>query len=157
MIEKTSNKKKLENELKKNKVMSKCHLPIRLSVAKYQTSPAQLRSSHSPLSPKRVAEREKGMEKMLALRSLCRSVCSRSYRMAAVNHQLLRHYYAARSLSSPPSSTTSPNVASSGTLFFFFSLDLSLMSASSFLFSILFVVGQFVLLKFLSLQLFHVS
>ncbi|KAF3446680.1 hypothetical protein FNV43_RR11860 [Rhamnella rubrinervis] len=53
------------------------------------------------------------MEKMLALRSLYRSVCSRSYRVAAVNHQLLRHCYATRSLSSPPSSTTSPTVASS--------------------------------------------
>ncbi|KAL5573534.1 hypothetical protein UlMin_023131 [Ulmus minor] len=30
------------------------------------------------------------MEKMLALRSLYRSLCSRSYRIAAVNHQLLQ-------------------------------------------------------------------
>ncbi|KAH7523603.1 hypothetical protein FEM48_Zijuj06G0029400 [Ziziphus jujuba var. spinosa] len=52
------------------------------------------------------------MEKMMAVRSLYRSLSSRSYAMAAVNHQLLRHYCGGRSLfnlSSPPASSTSPN------------------------------------------------
>ncbi|KAL5558891.1 hypothetical protein UlMin_035102 [Ulmus minor] len=50
------------------------------------------------------------MEKMLALRSVYRSLCFRSYRIAAVNHQLLRYYSADRTLSNlsaPPTSSTS--------------------------------------------------
>ncbi|KAL5571031.1 hypothetical protein UlMin_020628 [Ulmus minor] len=59
------------------------------------------------------------MEKVLALRSLYRLLCSRSYQIAAVNHQLLRYFSADRTLfnlSAPPTSSTSHyNLASSGT------------------------------------------
>ena len=72
-------------------------------------------------------EREREMEKMVALRSLCRSVWSRSYRMGAMTQQLHRHYYAGRSLfnfSSPPTSMTSSNaLASSGNFFLLFWLS----------------------------------
>ncbi|KAM6597694.1 hypothetical protein CsatA_008218 [Cannabis sativa] len=50
------------------------------------------------------------MEKMIPLRSLYRSLWTRSYHMAALNHHGLRHYYAARCLpnfSSPPTLVTS--------------------------------------------------
>lgn len=77
---------------------------------------------------------------MVALRSVYRSAWSRSYRVAAVNQQLLRHYSAARNLfnfSSPPTSTSSPNgLASFGILS---SLQLSLwIHSSSFSYKVLF-------------------
>ncbi|KAL5573893.1 hypothetical protein UlMin_023490 [Ulmus minor] len=40
------------------------------------------------------------MEKMLALRSLYRSLCSRSYQITTVNHQMLRYYSGDPTLSS---------------------------------------------------------
>jgi len=52
------------------------------------------------------------MEKMLVVRSLYRSLCSRSYNVAAVSHSLLRHHHcASRSLFnlSSPSLSASPN------------------------------------------------
>ncbi|KAL5573991.1 hypothetical protein UlMin_023588, partial [Ulmus minor] len=59
------------------------------------------------------------MEKMLALISLYRSLYSRSYRIVAVDHQLLHYYSANRTLfnlSAPPTSSTSRySLASSGT------------------------------------------
>ena len=66
-------------------------------------------------------ERELKMDKKLIVRSLYRSLCSRSYHVAAVSHTLLRHHH--HHLASPSRSlfslsSPSPNRLLSGTILF---------------------------------------
>ena len=66
-------------------------------------------------------ERELKMDKKLIVRSLYRSLCSRSYHVAAVSHTLLRHHH--HHLASPSRSlfslsSPSPNRLLSGTSLF---------------------------------------
>ena len=69
----------------------------------------------------RETERELKMDKKLIVRSLYRSLCSRSYHVAAVSHTLLRHHH--HHLASPSRSlfslsSPSPNRLLSGTILF---------------------------------------
>ena len=69
----------------------------------------------------RLRERELKMDKKLIVRSLYRSLCSRSYHVAAVSHTLLRHHH--HHLASPSRSlfslsSPSPNRLLSGTILF---------------------------------------
>lgn len=87
---------------------------------------------------RRQRERELKMDKKLIVRSLYRSLCSRSYHVAAVSHTLLRHHHH-HHLASPSRSlfnlsSPSPNRLLSGaTLLFFYSPSTSDQSQNPFL------------------------
>lgn len=97
--------------------------------------------SHFSSSLQRYADRERErelkMDKKLIVRSLYRSLCSRSYHVAAVSHTLLRHHH--HHLASPSRSlfnlsSPSPNRLLSGaTLLFFYSPSTSDQSQNPFL------------------------
>lgn len=82
-------------------------------------------------------ERELKMDKKLIVRSLYRSLCSRSYHVAAVSHTLLRHHH--HHLASPSrslfnlSSPSANRLLSGATLLFFYSQSTSDQSQNPFL------------------------
>lgn len=85
----------------------------------------------------RERERELKMDKKLIVRSLYRSLCSRSYHVAAVSHTLLRHHH--HHLASPSrslfnlSSPSANRLLSGATLLFFYSPSPSDQSQNPFL------------------------
>ena len=100
----------------------------RVHLKQNQKKKKPLRSSHTQTflllyrDTETQRERELKMDKKLIVRSLYRSLCSRSYHVAAVSHTLLRHHHhhhlASPSRSLFSLSSPSPNRLLSGTILF---------------------------------------